>query len=93
VGRGKLSRDQNQAPPLNVEDVATLTAGTSADDARAVRDFAFAVVASDLLAGPSEIATLRWEKIEFAQMPEGGANYRLLRSKADQLGKGAPNCT
>ena len=96
-GRRKLSRDQHQAPPLNTEDLAALAAVTPAPlagltlagDARALRDLAFAAVAYDLMARPSELVGLRWEKIEFEADAEGGAHYRLPRSKADQLGKGA----
>jgi integrase len=87
--RETLSRDQRQAPPLNIEDLNALAAVTSPTDPRALRDLAFASVDYDLLARPSELATLRWDLIEFETGGAGGATYRLPRSKADQQGEGA----
>ena len=89
VGREQLTRHQLQAPGLNVEDIEGLVEATPANDARALRDLAFAAVAYDLMARPSELVAMRWEHIDFAADPQGGgAVYTLLRAKTDQEGQG-----
>lgn len=89
VGREQLTRHQHQAPGLNVEDLEGLLEATPADDARALRDLAFAAVAYDLMARSSELVAMRWEHIDFAADPDaGGAVYTLLRAKTDQIGQG-----
>lgn len=87
--REKLSRQQHQAAPLNVEDLDEITRTANPDDPRSLRDAAFAAVAYDLMARASELVAMEWALIDFEADPRGGgATYTIRKSKTDQEQKG-----
>lgn len=86
--RDRLLRQQQQAAPLNIEDVLAIMEATDLDDPRSIRDTAFVTMQYDLLARAAEIVALRWESVQIGDDHDAGGVCNIEQSKTDQDGAG-----
>jgi len=87
--RDRLSRQQRQAAPLNIEDVLAIIDAADLDDPRSIRDTAFVTMQYDLLARASELVAVRWDAVQITDDSDAGGVCIIEQSKTDQEGAGA----
>lgn len=86
--RDRLIRQQQQAAPLNIEDVLAIIDRTNPENAQSVRDTALASTQYDLMARASEIVAVRWDQVSFGDDTADGGVCEIAHSKTDQEGSG-----